>query len=46
MDLDLTTAEIELIYYCLEQQEYEFNNDEAQLCESIIAKFHSVQADD
>jgi len=46
MNLNLTNAEIELLYYCLEQQEYEFNNDEAQLCESIIAKFHAVQSDD
>ena len=44
MTVDLNNDEIELLYYCLEQQEYEFNPDEQKLCDQMIDKFHSAQA--
>ncbi len=39
----LNYDQIELILYCLEQQEYEFNDDEQTLCEEIIDSFTSAQ---
>jgi hypothetical protein len=44
MSIDLTNDEIELLYYCLEQQENGFNPDEQKLCHQMIAKFHTAQA--
>jgi len=44
MTIDLTNDEIELLFYCLEQQEYEFNPEEQQLCESVIDKLTTAQA--
>jgi hypothetical protein len=38
----LNNDQIELILYCLEQQEYEFNEDEQSLCEAIIDTFTSA----
>jgi hypothetical protein len=43
MAIDLTNDEIELLFYCLEQQEYEFNTEEERLCASIIDKFTTAQ---
>ena len=44
MTVDLSNDEIELIYYCLEQQEYEFNSDEQELCNQMIKKFHAAMS--
>ena len=44
MTVDLSNDEIELIYYCLEQQEYEFNSDEQELCNQMIKKFHTAMS--
>ena len=44
MTIDLSNDEIGLLYYCLEQQEHEFNPDEQKLCHQMIAKFHTAQA--
>lgn len=44
MTIDLANDEIELLLYCLEQQEYEFNTEEQRLCESVIDKFTTAQA--
>ena len=44
MTITPTNDQIELILYCLEQQEYEFNPDEKADCESIIDKFTTAQA--
>ena len=46
MAIDLANDEIELLLYCLEQQEYEFNTEEQRLCASIIDKFTTSQASD
>jgi hypothetical protein len=46
MTIDLINDEIELLYYCLEQQEYEFNLDEQKLCNQIIEKFTDAQSND
>lgn len=43
MPVNLSNDEIELLLYCLEQQEYEFNTDEQQMCSSIIDKFTTAQ---
>lgn len=43
MIVDLTNDEIELLLYCLEQQEYEFNTAEQADCNSIIDKFTTAQ---
>lgn len=43
MVVDLTDDEIELLLYCLEQQEYEFNDAEQADCNSIIDKFTTAQ---
>ena len=34
---------MELLLYCLEQQEYEFNFEEQKDCASIIEKFTTAQ---
>ena len=44
MIIELNNDEIELLYYCLEQQEYEFNFDEQTLCNQMICKFQLAQA--
>ena len=44
MNIQLTNDEIQLLLYCLEQQEYEFNLEEQKDCFSIINKFVSAQA--
>lgn len=44
MNIQLSNDEIELMLYCLEQQEYEFNDEEQRICNSVIDKFHSAQA--
>lgn len=41
----LNNDQIELLLYCLEQQEYEFNEDEQTLCEEIIDTFTSAQVE-
>lgn len=41
----LNNDQIELLLYCLEQQEYEFNDDEQALCEAIIDTFTSAQVE-
>lgn len=41
----LNNDQIELLLYCLEQQEYEFNEDEQALCEAIIDTFTSAQVE-
>ena len=38
----LNEDQIELLLYCIEQQEYEFNTDEQILCETIIDVFTSA----
>ena len=38
----LSEEQIELLLYCIEQQEYEFNDDEQVLCEAIIDTFTSA----
>lgn len=45
MNIHLTNNEIQLLLYCLEQQEYEFNPEERDDCASIINKFTKLQAD-
>jgi hypothetical protein len=35
----LTEEQINLIMFCLEQQEYDFNRTEKSLCEAIIDSF-------
>jgi len=35
----LNEDQINLLLYCIEQQEYEFNEDEQVLCEAIIDTF-------
>jgi len=44
MNVNLSNDEIELLLYCLEQQEYEFNTAEQQDCNSIIDKFTTAQS--
>lgn len=39
----LNDDQIELLLYCIEQQEYEFNEYEQTLCEAIIDTFTSAQ---
>jgi hypothetical protein len=46
MNIILTNDEIELILYCMEQQEYEFNSEEQLICNSIFDKFTTAQAND
>ncbi len=41
----LNNDQIELLLYCLEQQEYEFNETEQTLCEEIIDTFTSAQVE-
>ncbi len=41
----LNEEQIELLLYCLEQQEYEFNEYEQTLCEAIIDTFTSAQVE-
>ncbi len=41
----LNEEQIELLLYCLEQQEYVFNDDEQALCEAIIDTFTSAQVE-
>ena len=38
----LNEDQINLLLYCIEQQEYEFNDDEQVLCEEIIDSFTSA----
>jgi len=38
----LNEDQINLLFYCIEQQEYEFNDDERTLCEEIIDTFTSA----
>jgi hypothetical protein len=38
----LNEDQINLLFYCIEQQEYEFNDDERTLCEEIIDSFTSA----
>lgn len=38
----LNEDQINLLLYCIEQQEYEFNSDEQSLCEAIIDTFTSA----
>jgi hypothetical protein len=38
----LSEDQINLLFYCIEQQEYEFNDDERTLCEEIIDAFTSA----
>ena len=38
----LNEDQINLLLYCIEQQEYEFNADEQVLCEAIIDTFTSA----
>lgn len=38
----LSEDQINLLMYCLEQQEYDFNSDEQTLCEEIIDSFTSA----
>ncbi len=35
----LNEDQINLLLYCIEQQEYQFNDDEKVLCEAIIDTF-------
>ena len=44
MHINLGDEEIELLLYCIEQQEYEFNPTEQNLCSTIIDKFTTAQA--
>jgi len=46
MNIQLTKDEIELLLYCLEQQEYEFNFEEQKDCASIIDKLTTAQANE
>jgi len=46
MNIDLSNDEIELILYCLEQQEYEFSSEEQENCNSIIDKFTTAQSNE
>jgi hypothetical protein len=41
----LNEDQMDLILYCLEQQEYEFNETEQTLCEEIIDTFTSAQVE-
>jgi len=45
MNLKLTDDEIELLIFCIEQQEYDFNSDEAELAASIFDKFITYQSE-
>ena len=45
MNLKLTDDEIELLMFCIEQQESDFNDDEAKLVQSIFDKFITYQTD-
>ena len=44
MNIQLTNNEIELLLYCLEQEEYAFTIEEQKDCASIIDKFTTAQA--
>jgi hypothetical protein len=46
MIVDLSNDQIELLLYCLEQQEYEFIAAEQADCAAIIDKFTTAQAAD
>ena len=45
MNLNLTDEEIELLLFCLEQQEFDFNDYESELAASIFDKFITCQSD-
>ena len=45
MNLKLTDDEIELLIFCIEQQEYDFNSDEVELAASIFDKFITYQSE-
>ena len=44
--ITLNNDEIELLFFCLEQQEVDFNPDEQTLCNQIIDKFQTAQVED
>lgn len=46
MIIDLSNDQVELLLYCLEQQEYEFNAAEQADCAAIIDRFTTAQAAD
>ena len=41
--MTLSNDEKELILFCMEQMEYDFNDDEQNIFESIITKFQEVE---